>query len=153
MSELIPFYIPPSRVVAGSPTFKQDKDTKGKLKEKPNWFIALAVPKSDPQGVAAINVIIQTALAGYANHQPTLRRIHASLVNGGFNPDIPGAFRWKIEDGDGEKRSREGYAGCWIFKLSTIYVSIIFSNDIACCGHPNHAGLFQPPSIPIRKHR
>jgi hypothetical protein len=105
------FIISGGRIVQGSPTFKQDKDYYGKPKEKPNWFLAVAVPKGHPSASTALNTIMQIAWNGYQNAPNILQQIQAGLG---------GNFRWKVEDGDAPANAgKEGFAGCWVFNLST----------------------------------
>jgi hypothetical protein len=119
----VKMYLPAGRIVQGSPTFKQDKDPQGRPKEKPNWFLAVAVPKTDPEVGGIINQIMQIAWAGYQSAPQVLEMI---------KPGLAGPFHWKIEDGDGSKaQGKEGYAGCWVFKLSTSL------GVISCCNAQN----------------
>jgi hypothetical protein len=86
----------------------------GKLKDKPNWFFAVAVPKTSAEVDQIMAGLFQLAVTGYQANTAVVQRIHAG-INGGFH--------WKIEDGDApqdqSRVGREGYAGCWIFKFST----------------------------------
>lgn len=102
--------LPPGRIVMGSPTYKQENDMHGRKKEKPNWFMAVAVPKNTIGDI--LNQIMQLAWSGYAQYPQIQQRIQQGLA---------GQFAWKIEDGDDQKnRGKEGWAGCWIFKFNTI---------------------------------
>lgn len=107
-------YIPASRIVSGSPSFKQEKDYYGKPLDRPRWFLAIALPKNDPRSSAILQQIMNVAWNGYQGNAAVQARIQQWLN---------GDFHFKIEDGDNPKdpkaRGREGYAGCWILKLST----------------------------------
>lgn len=115
-NESFRFHLPVGRIVSGSPTYKQDKDMQGKPKEHPNWFMAVAVDKNAPGVVDVINLVMNTARAGYAANNAILQRINGGIKSG---------FRWKIDDGDDpedpKNRGKEGWAGCWIFKFSTTF--------------------------------
>lgn len=111
------FALPPGRVVSGSPTYKQEYEygTK-KLKEKPSWWMMVAIPK-DPNPQGAVNVVLQgmmqEAWTGYAGQKTIQDRIQGGLSSG---------FSWKIEDGDSpDNVVKEGRAGCWLFKFSTTF--------------------------------
>jgi hypothetical protein len=106
-----PFFLPPGRVVMGSLFELQTKDQQGREREKPNIFFGVAVPKTDPEVAAVLNIINQTAQAYYGN-----THIAAQLAMGLNAPN----FAWKVDDGDSEKnKGREGFAGCWVFRFST----------------------------------
>ncbi len=105
------FILSGGRIVQGSPTYKQEKDYYGKPKEKPNWFLAIAVPKGHPSAQAALNTIMQVAWNGYQKAPHILQQIQAGFAGG---------FHWKIDDGDAPANAgKEGFAGCWVFKFST----------------------------------
>lgn len=105
------FTLPPGRIISGSPTFKQEKDMSGRLKEKPNFWMAVAVPKTSPGVAEVMGLLFQIAQSGYAANQQVLQRISQGLGD---------QFSWKIDDGDSQKwQGKEGAAGCYIFKFST----------------------------------
>lgn len=105
------FVLSGGRIVQGSPTFKQERDPQGRVKDKPNWYMAVAVPKTHLSAQAALNTIMQVAWTGYQSAPQIQQQIQAGFT---------GAFKWKIEDGDApDNAGKEGFAGCWIFKFST----------------------------------
>src|SRR4030067_596320 len=114
MAEKIRLILPPGRIVGGTPTFKQDRDLQGRFKDKPNWWMAVAIPNSSPGIDECCQQAINCAMGGYSAHPAIQQKIIAGLKGG---------FAFKIEDGDdpndAKNRGREGYAGCWIWKLST----------------------------------
>lgn len=73
------------------------------------YGFGLAVPKNDPSVQQLINAIQTQARALYPSGQ--------------FPPD----FAWKMKDGDGLDHNgqpfsqRQGYAGCWVFELRTMF--------------------------------
>ena len=114
------FVTPVGRLVQGSLSQGSTKSFKGEdlvWKSGPNqgqprteYYVGLAIPKTDP-GVAELFAAMQaTATAGYPGGESQL-------------PD----FAWKYIDGDtvdakGKPYAeREGHAGCYIFRLSTSY--------------------------------
>jgi hypothetical protein len=106
------FFLPPGRVVMGSLYDLQTKDQQGREREKPNIFFGVAVPKTDPEVAAVLNIINQTAWGHYQN----ITHIADQLKQGLDAPN----FAWKVEDGDSKKNAgREGFAGCWVFRFST----------------------------------
>lgn len=103
--------LPAGRIVAGSPTNKQT-EYQGKVKEKPTWFFAVAVPKTDPSINAILQQIMQFAWNAYQGHAGVQQAMQIGLA--------AEKFAWKIDDGDDtENRQKEGRAGHWIFKFST----------------------------------
>ena len=99
------------RVVSGSPSYVQTKGYGGVLKDKPNVFFAVAVPKTDPQCAAAMGVCWSEAAGFYAQNQAVMQQIQLGLE---------GKFAWKIDDGDApDNAQKDGWAGCYVFKYST----------------------------------
>lgn len=103
--------LPPGRIVMGSPSNKQT-EYKGVAKDKPNWFFAVAISKSDPYIGQILQQIMNFAWQGYAAYPQVQQQMQQGLASE--------RFAWKIEDGDAPGNStREGWAGCFIFKCST----------------------------------
>jgi hypothetical protein len=156
---------PAGRIVSGSVSKPNLKDMYGALREKPQYFIALAVPKNTPQIPQLFQTIFQHALSEFSRHHDVLRRINLGLQKNT-------GFAWKIEDGDmpsiKTSKVREGWQGCWVFKLSTTiaplavdvnnqpidpaaietgyYADVAFS--VAGNDHADHtAGLYMNPNF------
>jgi hypothetical protein len=111
------FNLPLSRIVSGSPTFKQEKDMQGNLKKVPNWWMMVATPKDPHNNQGPVNVALGTIMGCAAAGYQAYPDISARLRNG-----LAGGFKWKIEDGDSpENVGKEGCAGCWLFKFSTTF--------------------------------
>ena len=109
MTEKTKLLTPVGRLVQGSPTRGYDKDAEGRqivIKSGPNagqpgkrYFMALAVPKTDP----GVQKLIDTIRATGARDFPE-KHTYAE-------------FAWKYSDGD-EQPDKTGFAGNWIFKFS-----------------------------------
>ncbi len=109
------FVLPVGRLVGGSLHNKYDKDAQGRPKEKPTFFFAVAVEKTNPQINEIIGSMYQIAMTDYANNTIIQQTIDASY-KGGFAD----GFAWKIDNGDDPKfLDRVGYQGSWVFKFST----------------------------------
>ena len=107
----ISFLLPPGRIVAGSPSFKQT-EYKGQVKDKPVWFFAVAIPKTDPHIGGILNQVMSFAWQNYAHNPQVQQQMQLGLSSE--------KFAWKIEDGDLPGNStKEGWAGCFVFKFST----------------------------------
>ncbi|MGI4260941.1 ssDNA-binding protein, partial [Klebsiella pneumoniae] len=104
----IKFLSPVGRLVAGSFFDVQKKDHKGRdlPPEKYHWFVGMAYAKTpgvthfSQESHDMFKAIWQAAAAGFPA--------------GDYNN---AGFHWKIEDGDGVNRDKEGYAGNWIVKF------------------------------------
>lgn len=156
---------PPGRIVSGSVSRPNLTDMYGALRDRPQYFIALAVPKNNPQIPQLFQTIYQHALSEFSRHHDVLRRINLGLQKNT-------GFAWKIEDGDLPSvktgKLREGWQGCWVFKLSTTiapqavdtrnnlidptvietgyYADVAFS--VAGNDHADHtAGLYMNPNF------
>jgi hypothetical protein len=96
------FMLPVGRIVQGGPTFRQDKDMQGR--SIPNYFMAVACPKGDCQEV--LHVISQAT----------------KPMNGFARVVEDEDLVWRVEAEDGDlpaNQGKEGFAGCFIFKLNT----------------------------------
>lgn len=122
---------PVGRIVQGSVSEQVTRDFDGKpLPPKPDgspdlhWFIALAIPKTDPGWPAIQAMLVRAALAG----NPC-----------GVGPDgqATGTFSWKYEDGDSTTPNqkgnrpcdREGFPSNWVLKLKTNFLFSCFNNN------------------------
>jgi hypothetical protein len=124
---------PVGRLVAGSPFEPNTTDMDGRplvVKSGANvgqprteYFLAIAVPKSDPGVSAVYQQIMAVARQGF----PTLFDAAGKCLR----PD----FAFKITDGDSQVPDlknrrpcdREGYAGCWIFKFKNGFAPKVYS--------------------------
>lgn len=91
----------------------QTTDKQGKVKDKPSYYFAVALPKNSPEFANIWNEIYQHTFQ-------SVRAIPAiaAIVQQGLGA---ANFSWKIEDGDSAAQSgREGRAGCWILHFSTV---------------------------------
>ena len=110
---------PVGRLVSGHPMVAQDKDQMGKpltnMKGEPkvNYFIGLAIPKTDPEFGAIWQEMNSVARAGFPQ------------FFGADGKCTHPTFSFKLIDGDGADTTgqpysnREGYAGHWVLRLST----------------------------------
>lgn len=114
---------PVGRLVMGSLTEQVKKDHLNRplSEDKYHYFIAIAVPKTEPKVNEVLNNIYNFALAGYANHPTVQARIQQGFVHGN-------TFKWKIEDGDTEHRGKEACAGSWIFKCRSNFPIVTCDN-------------------------
>ena len=117
---------PVGRLVQGNPFEGNTKDATGRPlvyktganagQPRVDYFMAIAIPKTDP-GVQDIITKIQTAA-------------QAGFPNGEFNAPT---FAWKIIDGDGvdakgqPHANKQGFAGNYIFKFSGGYAPKCYS--------------------------
>ena len=116
------FSLPVGRLISGSVSELRKQDHKGQsLEEKDyNWYIGLAVEKTNPQVTPIINNLFGLAQRGYSRDAGAM-----ALINLGFGPFGPGqkGFSWKIKDGDAidpatGQLENEHAKGCWVFHLS-----------------------------------
>jgi hypothetical protein len=126
------FLTPVGRLVQGSATKGRTTDFAGKpltdAKNQPRteYFIAVAIPKTDPGVAALLETIRAEAREGF----PSLFRA---------DPNGPPTFAWKITDGDSRVPNRsgvipadhEGFPGNWIFKFSSGFPFSCFSKGAA----------------------
>ena len=104
------------RIVQGDPWVGSTQGYQGKVREKPQWFMGLAVPKMmadgvtpNPEMATLYGVMLSTAQQAFANTRDYERSAFGAPNTG---------FGWKVEDGD-LTPSKEGFAGCWVLKLNT----------------------------------
>jgi hypothetical protein len=108
---------PAGRIVAGSIFKPSTKDMKGKVREKPQYFFALAIPKTDPAAQAMLGQFWQLVVENVFNN-PRATLILQTAINEWIRPKS--GFAWKIDDGDHPKHAdKEGYAGHWVVKYTT----------------------------------
>jgi len=123
---------PVGRLVQGDCFEPQTKDAEGNpltFKTGPNagqprkqWFIAVAVPKTDPQVNQMPQAMTQVAQEAFPQGQ--------------YNAPN---FAWKYLDGDGvdsrgqPHSAKEGFAGCWVFRFASGFPPRCF-----------HTGKYQP---------
>lgn len=113
MAEQKQFILPTGRIVQGAPSFVSDKDPYGNKKKTPNFFMAVAIPKTDPAIGPIMQELFALAMAGYQN-KPHVQQQIGQYLNG--------KFAWKIKDGDDKANAgKEGFPGCFIFNLSTTF--------------------------------
>lgn len=144
------FTSPPSRMVQGSVDEAQTKDMQGNLRviksgpnagqPNPQYFIAAAIAKTDPEWPAFWEMLVRQAFADF----PTLfpYGIDAIIAAGGpqpwfgqppaghTQPWVLGDFSWKITDGDSSVfregkmvnySEREGWKGAWVVRYGSAY--------------------------------
>ena len=125
MTNRTDFLTPVGRLIQGNPFEGQTTDAKGnpltvkkgpnKGQPRTNYFIGIAVPKTDP----TVDAFITTIKAAGRSGMPTLFDESGECLR----PD----FAWKFEDGDSTVPNKKGIAPCdrdgspgnWIFKLSS----------------------------------
>jgi hypothetical protein len=116
------FYTPVGRILSGDVAkafLSKEDELKGK---SPQFFVGLAIPKTDPQVDALIAKIKATAAIGWAAQPSMLRRKD---------------FAWKIKDGDSEDTNKkgerlcdkEGYPGHWVFSLESLQQPRLVNED------------------------
>lgn len=143
------FTTPVGRLVQGSLSQPQTTDQQGNLRVKksgpnagqpdPQYFIAVAFPKNDPQWPAFYAILDAQARADFP---------HLFPVPGG--PCVNPAFSWKVIDGDGvdstgkSNASKEGFAGCWVVRFSSAFAP-------KCFQQPNFAAHQQLPDPSVIK--
>jgi hypothetical protein len=127
------FTSPVGRLVQGDAFVPQTKDQQGNLRvvksgpnigqPNPQYFVAIAVPKIDPNNPSQWN---PEYAAFYALLDKVARQEWPALFpNGGacVNP----MFAWKVKDGDGVDRNgksnadKEGFAGHWVVSFASSY--------------------------------
>lgn len=118
---------PRARLVLGDAFKGSDKDNMGRprttLKGEPKiqYFIGIAVPKTDPGAQTMIDTLRTAAAEGFRNGEQN-------------SP----AFSWKYEDGDSTVPNskgkipceRPGWAGCWVFKFSTSFPPTVYDESL-----------------------
>lgn len=157
---------PAGRIVAGSVFKPSTKDMKGKVREKPQYFFALAIPKTDPAVNNMLNAFWQLVIENVFNN-PRATVVLQSAINEFIRPKS--GFAWKIDDGDHPKHAdKAGYPGNWVIKFTTTIpikcydrearqidpasVKTGFYVDVAMTVQPNgyfddQAGLYVNPNM------
>lgn len=117
---------PVGRLVQGSCFTGYDKDMEGKpltIKTGANagqprvqYFMALAIEKTNPDITNVLTKIAEVARQAF----PTLHDAQGNCTKADF--------AWKITDGD-QHPDKEGFAGCWVFKLSGGFAPKVRGND------------------------
>src|SRR5688572_7528398 len=117
----IDFQTPVGRLVSGNLSVASDKGYNGVVREKPQYFFALAIPKADPSSIPLLQKLQNHAWTSYQAVQgnAVLQKMQAGPIGAVFPAGIQAPFAWKVEDGDSpEFAGREGWAGCWILKFA-----------------------------------
>lgn len=130
------FTTPVGRLVQGDVDTAQDKDAQGNprvVKTGPNagqpnpqYFIAVAFPKADPQG--EFSQFYGQLLAKAAQDFPNL---FPNAASGDYTCAHP-QFSFKVIDGDGRDANgksnaeKEGFAGCWVVRFASGYPPRIY---------------------------
>lgn len=130
------FTSPVGRLVQGSLDEPQTKDAQGNpriVKTGPNvgqpnpqYFIAVAFPKADPQGEfgAFYGELVRQAAADFPNLFP-------NAAQGDFTCVHP-QFSYKVVDGDGPDQNgklnseKEGFGGHWVVRFASSYPPRLF---------------------------
>lgn len=121
---------PGGRLIEGSMSVPSLKDYEGNLRDKPQYYFALAVDKRDPSVAVVLAQIWNAATSFYAQIPDVMRRINMGL-------DPYSRFAWKISDGDHPKfADKPLYKGHYVFKFSTTI-------PLKVCGRDN---MFMEPS-------
>ena len=108
---------PAGRIVAGSVFKPSLKDMKGKDRVKPQYFFALAIPKSNPAMTEFLNQLWVFTIENVFNN-PRANAVLRAAIQEWIKPKS--GFAWKIDDGDHPKHAdKEGYPGNWVIKYST----------------------------------
>lgn len=121
----VEFLTPAGRLVQGTPWEGRGKDQTGKQLTNQSgqpivrYFMALAIPKTDPGWAALEQTIRAEGTRGWPQHH-----------------NLP-TFSWKIVDGDsqvpdaGGKRpcDKEGFAGHWVLKFSSTFAPKCFDQQ------------------------
>lgn len=150
-----PFTTPPGRLVMGSLYKPNTTDAKGNPlvfkrgpdtgKPRVDYFIAVAIQKTRD----AAGQVQHWAHSDWGG--ACWRAGHAYMTHAGQLGD---KFHWKIQDGDVPGRNdqgallpiREGFAGCWILKLSGSFAPKIY-NGVGAPDPKNPPPLLEPNAI------
>ena len=107
---------PVGRIVQGDAFVPNDKDFDGNIRvnkttgvPQPQYFMALAIPKTDPEWPA-----IWAYISGVAQRD---------FPMGDYNS---ADFKWKYQDGD-TTPDKEGFAGCHILKFASNFAPQVFN--------------------------
>jgi hypothetical protein len=132
----VPYNSPVGRLVQGDCFVAQTKDQTGALRvvksgpnigqPNPQFFVAIAVPKSDPLWPGFMQMLYDAAKAEWpAMFPPT--GVPAPLYGIQAVHPVNPVFTFKVKDGDGLDRNgkrnadKEGFAGHWIVSAASSY--------------------------------
>lgn len=121
----IQLFTPAARIVSGNVQKPNPLDMYGRPRDKPQYYFAVAFPKTHPACAGMFQAMHTFAAQQYQHFPDVLRRIDMLWTHGPKNI----GFAYKFEDGDiphPQKGLREGYAGCWIMKFTSTF-------PIRCC--------------------
>jgi hypothetical protein len=114
MAHIAQIQLPPCRIVEGSASRSTSLGMNGRKLDQPQFYIGLAMPKSDPRVGEVWQAYMSTALQYFASNNYIIESIRAGIRPNGF------AFKW-VDGDDPKRRDREGNAGHWILKVKSIY--------------------------------
>lgn len=119
----IPLTSPAGRIVQGSPSIPElynwDNGVRTGLREKPQYFFALAIAKNDPLTQPMLDAFWQQAHAFYGACTHPNKASIIACINRWLTPNS--GFSWKIEDGEIPNiKSGVSYPGAWLIKFSTL---------------------------------
>ena len=142
MSKATEILTPVGRLVQGSPFEPQTLDAEGRplvIKSGPNagqprqsYFVALAIPKSDP----GVNLL-------YATIASMARAAFPQYFDAAGNCNNP-KFAFKVTDGDSQVPNtkgrkpcdQEGFPGCWVFKFNNGFAPKCYKNGAELITNP-----------------
>jgi hypothetical protein len=116
------FATPEARLVGGNPFVSRTVPGKNGKPDRQEFFVAIAIPKTDPEWPALEAVIRGEAKASFPQFFQ------------GDRCTLP-KFAFKITDGDGfddrgkANAEKEGYAGCWVLRMSTGFAPTCYGAD------------------------
>lgn len=111
---------PLARLVEGSATRPSTVDMYGKPREKPEYYIAVAISKTDPAFGPIWQAMYAKALNDFAAYPHVIQRIQSVHQRG--LAGMKGTFAFKIGDGDAPNDKgeiRDTHRGHWILKFKT----------------------------------
>lgn len=110
------------RLVSGSVSVASDKGYNGAVREKPQYFFAVAIPKTQPNINKLLSDIQQNAWTSYQGvqgGQGVLQRMQHGPIGSVFPQGMQAPFAWKVEDGDApEHATKEGWQRAWVLKFA-----------------------------------
>lgn len=114
MAHIAQIQLPPCRIVEGSASRSTSLGMNGRKLDQPQFYIGLAMPKSDPRVGEVWQAYMSTALQYFASNNYIVESIKAGIRPNGF------AFKW-VDGDDPKRRDKEGNAGHWILKVKSIF--------------------------------
>lgn len=114
MAHIAQIQLPPCRIVEGSASRSTSLGMNGRKLDQPQFYIGLAMPKSDPRVGEVWQAYMSTALQYFASNNYIIESIKAGIRPNGF------AFKW-VDGDDPKRRDKEGNAGHWILKVKSIF--------------------------------